>query len=130
MSRNSALYVPLQFPAAANSNSIIRILFMIPIYATFSFLSLLFYTYAVYFELVRNCYEAYVIASFFTLMCHYIAPSLHDQKEYFRNVKPEPWVFPLNKIRTPRSGLTWFNIIYACVFQFCFTRPLFTFIAG
>jgi hypothetical protein len=130
MSRNSALYFPLQFLEAANGNSIIRILFMIPIYAILSFLSLLFYTEAVYLELVRNCYEAYVIASFFTLMCHYIAPNLHGQKEYFRNVKPKPWVFPLNKFKTPRSGLTWFNIIYACVFQFCFTRPLFTFIAG
>jgi len=114
----------------ANRASIIRILFMIPVYAIVSFLSLLFYTEVVYLELIRTCYEAYVIASFFTLMCHYIAPNLHEQKEYFRNVKPQPWVFPLNKVKTPRSGLTWFNIIYACVFQFCITRPLFTLIAG
>jgi hypothetical protein len=110
--------------------SIIRILAMIPIYSIISFFSLLFYQKGVYLELLRNCYEAYIIASFFTLMCHYVAPNLHEQKEYFRTVQPKPWVFPLQWVKPPRSGLTWFNIIYACVFQFCFTRPLFTIIAG
>ncbi|KAF2821532.1 DUF300-domain-containing protein [Ophiobolus disseminans] len=109
---------------------IIRILAMIPIYAVISFLSLLFYQASVQLELLRNCYEAYVIASFFTLLCHYIAPTLHEQKDYFRNIQPKRWVFPLKRVKTPRSGLTWFNIIYACVFQFCFTRPLFTIIAA
>jgi hypothetical protein len=70
-----------------------------------------------------------MIASFFTLMCHYVAPTLHDQKDYFRNVQPKPWIFPLIKVKPPRSGLTWFNIVYACVFQFCITRPLFIIIA-
>jgi hypothetical protein len=103
---------------------------MIPVYTIISFFSLLFYQRTVYLELVRNCYEAYVIASFFTLMCHYVAPNLHDQKEYFRNVQPKPWVFPLNKVKPPRSGLTWFNIVYVCIFQFCIIRPLFTIIAA
>jgi hypothetical protein len=103
---------------------------MIPIYSVISFFSLLFHQKSIYLELLRNCYEAYVIASFFTLMCHYVAPNLHEQKEYFRNVQPKPWVFPINWAKPPRSGLTWFNIIYACVFQFCLTRPLFTIIAG
>jgi hypothetical protein len=102
---------------------------MIPVYAIITFLSLLFYPFDAYLELIRNCYEAYVIASFFTLMCHYIAPNLHEQKAYFRNVRPKPWVFPLHKLKTPRSGLTWFNITYVGVFQFCLTRPLFTLIA-
>jgi hypothetical protein len=103
---------------------------MVPIYSTISFFSLLFYQKGVYLELLRNCYEAFVVASFFTLMCHYVAPNLHEQKNYFRNVKPKPWIFPLRWVKTPRSGLTWFNIIYACIFQFCFTRPLLTIIAG
>lgn len=106
----------------ANFRSIIRILIMIPIYAVVSFLSYLYYRHAIYFELVRDCYEAFAIASFFTLMCHYIAPTLHEQKEYFRNVQPKNWVWPLNWmqkctggenkgfLRRPRSGLTWFNV--------------------
>lgn len=94
---------------------------MVPIYATVSFLSYAFYWHAIYFEVVRDCYEAFAIASFFALLCHYIAPDLHSQKDYFRRIKPRPWVWPLNWLakccgnlwRIPRSGLTWFNVRYA-----------------
>ena len=95
---------------------------MIPIYAVVSFLSYLHYRHAVYYELLRDCYEAFAISSFFTLMCHYIAPNLHEQKEYFRNVQPKNWVWPVTWmqkctggedkgwLRKPKSGLTWFNV--------------------
>lgn len=102
--------------------SIIRILLMIPIYSTVSFLSYLYYKHSIYFEVLRDCYEAFAIASFFTLLCNYIAPNLHEQKDYFRQVQPINWfwgVFGLQKctggkdkgiLRIPRSGLTWFNV--------------------
>ncbi|KAF2497710.1 DUF300-domain-containing protein [Lophium mytilinum] len=121
---------------------IIRILFMIPIYATVSFLSYLYYRHAVYFEILRDCYEAFAISSFFTLMCHYLAHDLHDQKNYFRTVKPRNWVWPMtwiqkctggeNKgfLRKPMSGLTWFNIVWLGVYQYCFVRVFFTCVAG
>lgn len=101
---------------------IIRILLMIPIYSTVSFLSYLYYRHAIYFEVLRDCYEAFAIASFFTLLCHYVAPTLHEQKDYFRQLQPKNWfwsVFGLQKctggqdkgiLRRPRSGLTWFNV--------------------
>ncbi|KAK3353572.1 organic solute transporter Ostalpha-domain-containing protein [Lasiosphaeria hispida] len=113
---------------------IIRILFMIPVYATSSFLSLRFYWHAIYFQVLSDCYEAFAISSFFSLMCHYIAPDLHEQKEYFRDMHPvKPWVWPLNWFakccggergpwRTPRSGLTWFNIIWIGIYHYCFIR--------
>ncbi|KAK8213935.1 organic solute transporter Ostalpha-domain-containing protein [Phyllosticta capitalensis] len=117
---------------------IIRILLMIPIYAAVSLLSIHYYTKHIYFEVIRDCYEAFAISSFFTLLCHYIAPTLHEQKEYFRNVEPKNWVWPMTWaqkcsggqdkgwLRKPRSGLTWFNIIWISVFQYCFIRVLFT----
>ncbi|KAF2638573.1 DUF300-domain-containing protein [Massarina eburnea CBS 473.64] len=120
---------------------IIRILVMIPIYAVVSFLTYLYYKHAIYFELVRDCYEAFAISSFFTLMCHYIAPTLHEQKEYFRNVQPKNWVWPMTWmqkctggedkgwLRRPRSGLTWFNVVWISIFQYCFIRPFFTVVA-
>jgi hypothetical protein len=110
-----------------DTNSILRILVMIPIYAVVSFLSYLYYKYAIYFEVLRDCYEAFAIASFFTLMCHYIAPTLHEQKEYFRSVQPKNWVWPMTWmqkcsggedkgwLRRPRSGLTWFNVRSTCM---------------
>ncbi|KAF2144182.1 uncharacterized protein K452DRAFT_285419 [Aplosporella prunicola CBS 121167] len=119
----------------------IRILFMIPIYATVSLLSFHYYQKHVYFEVMRDCYEAFAISSFFALLCNYVAPSVHEQKEYFRHVEPLNWVWPLtwaqkisggeNKgwLRKPRSGLTWFNVIWISVFQYCFIRVFFTFVA-
>jgi ABC-type sugar transport system permease subunit len=100
---------------------IIRILFMVPVYATVSFLSFLYYRHAIYFEVLRDCYEAFAIASFFTLLCHYVADDLHQQKNYFRTIRPRNWIWPLPWVqkvwggkdgiwRTPRSGLTWFNV--------------------
>jgi Organic solute transporter Ostalpha len=94
---------------------------MVPVYAAVSFLSFLYYRHAIYFEVLRDCYEAFAIASFFTLLCHYIADDLHQQKNYFRAIRPRAWVWPLPWIqkcwggrdgtwRTPRSGLTWFNV--------------------
>ncbi|KAK4502596.1 hypothetical protein PRZ48_006022 [Zasmidium cellare] len=120
---------------------IIRILFMIPVYSIVSFLSYMFYRKAVYFEVLRDCYEAFAISSFFSLLCYYIAPDLHEQKEYFRGIKPVNWflgVFWLQKctggenkgpFRKPRSGLTWFNVIWAGIFQYCFVRVFFTIVS-
>ena len=101
---------------------IIRILLLIPVYSVVSFLSYVFYHHAIYYDILEGLYEAFAISSFFTLLCHYIAPNLHDQKEYFRTLKPKNWfwgVFGLQYItggqnkgpfRKPRSGLTWFNV--------------------
>jgi hypothetical protein len=94
---------------------------MVPVYAVVSYLSYVYYHHSIYFEVIRDCYEAFAIASFFSLLCHYIAPDLHNQKEYFRTIQPKPWVLPVSWIkrvwggdtgmwRTPRSGLTWFNV--------------------
>jgi len=51
---------------------IIRILLMVPIYGIDSFLSFRFYWLSVYFNLVRDCYEAFVINTFFHLMIEYM----------------------------------------------------------
>lgn len=119
---------------------IIRILFMIPVYAAASLLSMWYYWHAIYFKVISSCYEAFAIASFFALLCHYIAPDLHEQKSYFRGITPVPWVWPLNWFRscccgdsgpwrTPRSGLTWFNIIWLGVYQYCFMRVAMTIVS-
>ena len=101
-------------------SSILRVIFMVPVYAVVSFLSYLYYKKTVYFQVLRDCYEAFAIASFFTLLCCYIAPDLHNQKDFFRGIRPRPWLLPLSWFdrwcncggiwRTPRSGLTWFNV--------------------
>ena len=93
---------------------------MVPVYSLVAWLSILFYHDSVYFEVLGDCYEAFCISAFFSLMCHYIAPDLHSQKDYFRGIQPKQWLWPLDWLqkccggeriwRTPRSGLTWFNV--------------------
>lgn len=130
----------IHYSRPTEQKHIVRILFMVPIYSVVSYLSVYFYKHSVYYEVLRDCYEAFAIASFFSLMCAYVAPSLHDQKEYFRVARPKPWIFPITQmqrccggehgwLRTPRSGLTWFNIIWVAVFQYCFFRVAMTIVA-
>ncbi|KAL4807761.1 organic solute transporter Ostalpha-domain-containing protein [Aspergillus unguis] len=118
----------------------IRILLMIPIYSLVAWLSTYYYKHAVYFDVLGDCYEAFTISAFFALLCHYIAPDLHSQKEYFRGIQPKNWVWPLTWLqkiwggkdgiwRVPRSGLTWFNVIWVGVFQYCLLRVLMTIVA-
>ncbi|KAJ5979068.1 hypothetical protein N7501_002410 [Penicillium viridicatum] len=118
---------------------IIRILFMVPVYSIVAWLSIYLYHDSVYFKVLGDCYEAFCISAFFSLMCHYIAPDLHSQKDYFRGIQPKTWLWPLNWLqkccggeriwRTPRSGLTWFNIVWVGVFQYCVMRVLMTIVA-
>lgn len=127
----------IHYSRPTEQRHIIRILFMVPIYAMVSFLSIVFYYHSVYYEVLRDCYEAFAIASFFNLVCSYVGDNLHDQKEYFRQIKPKPWIWPIPTLqkcaggehgwlRTPRSGLTWFNVIFVAVFQYCFIRVAMT----
>ncbi|XP_073963071.1 transmembrane protein 184B-like [Choristoneura fumiferana] len=54
---------------------IVRILFIVPIYGCYSWISLLFFngnSYYVYFFTVRDCYEALVIYSFLSLCYEYL----------------------------------------------------------
>lgn len=111
---------------------------MVPVYAISSFLQLQWYWHAIYFQVLADCYEAFAIASFFALLCHYVAPDLHLQKAFFREMRPvKPWVLPVNWMakccggekgiwRTPKSGLTWFNIIWIGIYQYCFIRVAMT----
>lgn len=56
---------------AIAQRAILRILAMIPIYAVVSWLAILVGDYALYFMLVRDCYEAYVLYQFFALIVYY-----------------------------------------------------------
>jgi hypothetical protein len=50
---------------------IVRILLMVPVYALCSWLSLMVAQHTIYFNLVRDCYEAFVLYQFFSLLVHY-----------------------------------------------------------
>ncbi|KAJ8122616.1 hypothetical protein ONZ43_g1235 [Nemania bipapillata] len=111
----------LNYTKPREQKHIIRILFMVPIYATSSFLSLWFYWHAIYYQVISEAYEAFAIASFFALMCHLVAPDLHEQKQFFRQLDPiKPWLIPVN----------WFaKCFWIGVYQYCFIRVAMTIVA-
>ena len=95
---------------------------MVPVYSVTNFLAVHEYQHAIYFQLAGNAYAALALAAFFNLLNAYFDVDLHGQKEYFRSLSPKPWKWPISWmqmctggksgiLRTPRSGLTWFNVI-------------------
>uniref|UniRef100_A0A8D3CYA6 Si:dkey-217f16.5 n=1 Tax=Scophthalmus maximus TaxID=52904 RepID=A0A8D3CYA6_SCOMX len=70
------IYMHLRYYSSPNEQRhIVRILFIVPIFAFDSWLSLLFFTneeYYVYFDTVRDCYEAFVIYNFLSLCYEYL----------------------------------------------------------
>ncbi|KID88208.1 hypothetical protein MGU_04618 [Metarhizium guizhouense ARSEF 977] len=128
----------LHYTQPREQRYIIRILFMVPVYSISSYLQLEWYWHAIYFQVIADCYEAFAIASFFALLCHYVAPDIRSQKSFFRELHPiKPWVMPVNWFakccggergiwRLPKSGLTWFNIIWIGVYHYCFIRVAMT----
>ncbi|EPS41517.1 hypothetical protein H072_4543 [Dactylellina haptotyla CBS 200.50] len=124
----------LHYTRPDEQRHVMRIVLMLPIYAIVTTLSYAFYAHAIYYEVIRDCYEAFALASFFFLMTYLIAPTLHEQKQFFRRWEPKRWPWPITwlvkigiPLRTPRSGLTWFNIVWIGTFQYCIIRVLTTF---
>uniref|UniRef100_A0A671KSH2 Transmembrane protein 184bb n=1 Tax=Sinocyclocheilus anshuiensis TaxID=1608454 RepID=A0A671KSH2_9TELE len=68
------IYMHLRYYNTPNEQRhIVRILFIVPIYAFDSWLSLLFFTNEdIYFNTVRDCYEAFVIYNFLSLCYEYL----------------------------------------------------------
>ncbi|EPQ55002.1 DUF300-domain-containing protein [Gloeophyllum trabeum ATCC 11539] len=124
---------------------IVRILFMVPLYAVVSFASYLFWNHATALLLIRDCYESTVLTSFFYLLLVYISPNPDEQKEAFRKQglsreydreaakRGEPgrkWVFPFQGVKTkPADGMYFLQLMKWGVLQYCVIRPVTTLIA-
>lgn len=66
---------------------VVRIYLMIPVYAIVSWLSLQFPDYSRYFIPLRDCYQAFVIGTFFLLVVEYVGGEL-EVIERFANKAP------------------------------------------
>ncbi|KAL0576386.1 hypothetical protein V5O48_005607 [Marasmius crinis-equi] len=118
---------------------IVRILFMVPIYAIISLASYFFWDHATPLILLRDCYESTVLTSFFYLLLIYISPDPEEQRAIFRKVglsreadniaiqNREPvkkWMFPLGFVKSkPADGLYFLQAMKWGVLQYCVLRP-------
>lgn len=106
---------------------IVRILFIVPIYGFDSWLSLLFFnsdSYYVYFDTIRDCYEAFVIYNFLSLCYEYLG----GEGNIMTEIRGKP-------IRTSRWSLTcclsgktytigFLRFCKQATLQFCAVKPL------
>lgn len=79
---------------------VVRILWMVPIYSVQSWLSLRFHTASIYFDTVRDFYEAYVIQSFLYYLMELLGGEdtlrliLEDKDRHYGDHPPvPPWIF-------------------------------------
>jgi len=122
--------------------STIRILWMVSVYSSVSFLTILFPGYSAFFKVASDLYAAVAVASLFLLLSSFVEPTLHDIKAYCRHLEPAAWQnsFPLmikwlakytsgperGPFRTPRSGLTWFNVRFGSLTVLKYARLILT----
>jgi hypothetical protein len=101
------------FSKPNEQRKVVGILWMVPIYAVDSWLSLRFKDYAIYLDMARDCYEGYVIYLFLSLMIAYLSDG--DPKGEERVVEylekcpplshPFPFRFCFKKIRLNKEFL-------------------------
>ncbi|KAJ7729523.1 organic solute transporter Ostalpha-domain-containing protein [Mycena maculata] len=124
---------------------IVRLLFMVPIYATISLASYLFWNHSTPLLLIRDGYESTVLTAFFYLLLVYLSPNPDEQKAIFLKVglsraadaaalangeKPKKWMLPLGFVKAkPADGLYFLQMMKWGVLQYCVIRPLTTLIA-
>ncbi|KAJ2065897.1 hypothetical protein IW146_000551 [Coemansia sp. RSA 922] len=105
---------------------IVRIILMIPIYGIISFLSYRFYREAPYYTAVRNCYEAFAIASFYMLLLQYIGDSSTEQKQLMLKKRGLKWTFPLNCFVMNPGGRRTFILLKWGILQYVAISPIAT----
>jgi hypothetical protein len=103
---------------------IVRILFMVPIYAWVSFASYLYWNHSTILILLRDGYESTVLTSFFYLLLLYIDPEPEGQKDIMRKEglswendeearrqgkSVKKWALPFGSIKRKPAVRTGFN---------------------
>eukprot|EP00040_Diaphanoeca_grandis_P034049 m.209572 g.209572 ORF g.209572 m.209572 type:complete len:426 (+) comp33044_c0_seq1:228-1505(+) len=106
---------------------IVRIMFMIPIYAICSWLSLKFYNEAkitLYFDAVRNVYEAFVIYVFVSLCFEYLGGEAALLGSLDGRMNVPKWITCTCCMQPFPYGLQFVRFIKQGCLQFCLVKPL------
>ena len=102
---------------------------MSPIYALISWLSYRFYYESTYYITIRDCYEAFVLASFFILLLQYLGDSPEEQRRQLVNTKKQSLMMPLCFLRYNPTKQHWLFWIKWGILQYVVLKPIMTVIA-
>ncbi|KAH8410258.1 hypothetical protein KR009_010228 [Drosophila setifemur] len=107
---------------------IIRILWMVPIYALNAWIGLFFPKHSIYVDSLRECYEAYVIYNFMVYLLNYL--NLSEDLEATMVYKPQvAHFFPLCCMRPWVMGREFIHNCKHGILQYTVVRPITTFIS-
>ncbi|XP_046887594.1 transmembrane protein 184ba [Hypomesus transpacificus] len=122
------IYMHLRFYSSPNEQRhIVRILFIVPIYAFDSWLSLLFFTndqYYVYFDTVRDCYEAFVIYNFLSLCYEYLGGESAIMAEIRGKPIESSCVYGTCCLWGRSYSIGFLRFCKQATLQFCVVKPL------
>ena len=108
---------------------IIRLCLMSPIYALISWLSYRFYYESTYYITIRDCYEAFVLASFFILLLQYLGDSPEEQRRQLVNTKKQSLIMPLCCLRYNPTKQHWLFWTKWGILQYVIVKPIVTIVA-
>ncbi|XP_035694913.1 transmembrane protein 184B-like [Branchiostoma floridae] len=106
---------------------IVRILFIVPIYAFDSWLSLLFFnqdSYYVYFDSVRDCYEAFVIYNFLSLCYEYLGGESQIMSEIRGKPIESSFFYCTCCLAGRQYTIGFLRFCKQATLQFCIVKPV------
>mmetsp|Transcript_5864 Transcript_5864/g.16425 ORF Transcript_5864/g.16425 Transcript_5864/m.16425 type:complete len:395 (+) Transcript_5864:201-1385(+) len=104
---------------------VVRILWMVPMYAVNSWLCLRFKDASFYIDPIRECYEAFVIYNFYMYLVTYLEDEVGDPITYFSTKEQVDHLWPANKfLSTWHMGRQFFDQTQRGVLAYVITRPL------
>ncbi|XP_056608042.1 transmembrane protein 184B-like isoform X2 [Triplophysa dalaica] len=122
------IYMHLRYYKSPNEQRhIVRILFFVPIYAFDSWLSLLFFTneeYYVYFDTIRDCYEAFVIYNFLSLCYEYLGGESAIMAEIRGKPIQSSCVYGTCCLWGRTYSIGFLRFCKQATLQFCVVKPL------
>ncbi|MGH0181191.1 UNVERIFIED_CONTAM: hypothetical protein FKN15_006419 [Acipenser sinensis] len=122
------IYMHLRYYSSPNEQRyIVRILFIVPIYAFDSWLSLLFFTndqYYVYFDTVRDCYEAFVIYNFLSLCYEFLGGESAIMSEIRGKTIESSCMYGTCCLWGKTYSIGFLRFCKQATLQFCVVKPL------
>ncbi|CAH8853783.1 unnamed protein product [Trichobilharzia szidati] len=108
---------------------IIRILWMVPIYAIDAWMALIFPKYAIYFDTLRECYEAYVVYNFLAFLLNYLKSQYPDLGHVVKQKPQVKHLPPFCFLKSWEMGRRFIDHCRHGALQYTVIRPLTTAVA-
>lgn len=122
------IYLHLRYYTCPNEQRwIVRVLFIVPIFSFDSFLSLMFFNndnYYVYFDSIRDCYEAFVIYSFLSLCYEYLGGEGSIMAEIRGKPIRSSWFWCTCCLSGRQYTIGFLRFCKQATLQFCIVKPV------